>query len=247
MPAERLQKILAQVGIASRRQAEEFISEGLVTVNGKIAKLGDKATLGKDAIKFKNRLLTNPESLVYIAFHKPRGVISMLTDPEDRPNLSNYLTKIKTRVFPVGRLDFNSDGLILLTNDGDLANQIQKSDLIARTYVVKVKGEMDEEMLARLRRPYRPKDAPNERSFKAHSVEVVQKLQSKTQVKVVLIGSGNFNLKALFEARGFLVEKVSRTRIGHLRLRAMKPGQYRFLEKSQVSALLEQPELGLKD
>src|SRR5437868_1178166 len=102
MPLERLQKILAQAGIASRRKAEDLILEGAVTVNGKAVKLGDKATFGKDAIKVNGKLLTSKESLVYMVFNKPRLVISMLSDPQGRPNLADYLAKVTVRVFPIG-------------------------------------------------------------------------------------------------------------------------------------------------
>src|SRR4051794_31045073 len=112
MASERVQKILAQAGIASRRKAEELIEEGLVTINGKLAKLGDKAEMGKDAIKVKGKLLLQTESPVYLALHKPKGVISMLADPDGRATLSEFLRNVKGRVFPIGRLDFNSDGLI---------------------------------------------------------------------------------------------------------------------------------------
>jgi len=150
MASERVQKILAQAGIASRRKAEELISEGEVTINGKLAKLGDKAEWGKDAIKVKGKLLQRAETTLYLAMNKPKGVISMLTDPEGRPTLAEFLTKVKTRVFPVGRLDFNSEGLILLTNDGAFAEKVQKSDQILRTYAIKVKGHPDHEMISRL-------------------------------------------------------------------------------------------------
>src|SRR4051812_35258736 len=112
MANERVQKILAQAGIASRRKAEEMITDGLVTINGKLAKLGDKADLTADAIKVKGKLLRSnaKEAHVYYAFYKPRGVISMMADPEGRPTLAEYLGKVHARVFPVGRLDFMSEG-----------------------------------------------------------------------------------------------------------------------------------------
>src|SRR3954464_4173740 len=118
---ERIQKILAQAGVASRRKAEELIVEGVVTVNGKPAKLGDKAEWGKDAIKVRGKLLLTKESPIYLAFNKPKGVISSLSDPEGRATLSEFLRPIKERIYPIGRLDFNSEGLILLTNDGEFA------------------------------------------------------------------------------------------------------------------------------
>ena len=128
MSAERLQKILAHAGIASRRKAEELIEQGLVTVNGKVAKLGDKADLTQDHVKVEGKLIHKMEEPIYLAFYKPKGVISMMADPENRPTLADYLNKVKARVFPIGRLDYNSEGILLLTNDGDLAEKIQKSD-----------------------------------------------------------------------------------------------------------------------
>ena len=241
MAAERVQKILAQVGIASRRKAEELIVEGLVTINGKLAKLGDKAELGKDAIKVKGKLLqTKVEAPVYLAFNKPRGVISTLTDPEGRATLSEFLGKVKVRVFPVGRLDFNSEGLLLLTNDGNFTEKLQKRDDILRVYTVKVKGHLDEEMMERLKRPARL--GPG-KVFKPYSVRLSRELEKKAQVEVVVQGSGAFDLKAFFELKGFLVEKVSRTAIGHITLKGLLPGHFRYLKASQVEALFEQPEL----
>jgi pseudouridine synthase len=242
---DRVQKILAQAGIASRRKAEELIVEGVVTINGKVAKLGDKAQIGKDSIKVRGKLIHQTESHVYLAFHKPKGVISMLSDPEGRPTLATYLDKVRTRVFPVGRLDFNSEGLILLTNDGALAEKIQKNDEIPRVYSVKVKGHPDAEMIARLERGAKLGE-DRKRLVKPHSVRVKQELTNKAVIEVVVLGSGAMDIKGLFDARGFLVEKVTRTAIGHLTIRSLPVGTYRFLKKSQLEALIVQPELGMR-
>ncbi len=242
MSLERIQKILAQAGIASRRKAEDLISEGLVTVNGKVAKLGDKAETGKDAIKVKGKLLQKPKDLIYVVFNKPKGVICSLVDPDNRPSLAPYLEPLKTRVFPIGRLDFNSDGLLLLTNDGDFAEKVQKRDNIPRVYSVKVKGLPDSEMLARLERAARMGGTGvKNKLVKPYSVRLLKKLESKSIVQIVIMGGGAF-----FESRGFLVEKVSRTAVGHITLKTLLPGEYRLLKASQAFALLEQPELGLK-
>jgi 23S rRNA pseudouridine2605 synthase len=247
MSLERIQKILAQAGISSRRKAEDLIVEGLVTVNGKVAKLGDKAESGKDAIKVKGKLLQKPKGLVYLVFHKPKGVICSLTDPDSRPTLATYLTALKTRVFPIGRLDFNSDGILLLTNDGDFAEKIQKRDDIPRVYSVKVKGLPDTEMLARLERSARMGGTRvKNKLVKPYSVRLLKKLENKSVVQIVIMGGGAFDTKVFFESRGFLVEKVSRTAIGHITLKTLLPGEYRHLKTSQAYALLEQPELGLK-
>ena len=245
MSIERVQKILSQAGIASRRKAEELIADGEVTINGKIAKLGDKADINEDSIKVKGKLLRQLDPPVYIAFHKPKGVISMWEDPQGRSTLADFFKKIKTRVFPVGRLDFNSEGLLLLTNDGALAERLQKEDTILKLYTVKIKGHPDAEMMARLERGYRP-PGPGKRLVRAHSVRVVQKLTQKSMIEMGFLGAGSVDIKALFESRGFLVEKVIRSAIGHLTLKGLPAGEYRHLKYSQIEALLEQPELGLR-
>jgi 23S rRNA pseudouridine2605 synthase len=245
MSSERVQKILAQAGIASRRKSEELIQEGLVTINGKVAQLGDKAEWGTDAIKVKGKLLLQPETLTYLVFNKPKGVICMLSDPDGRPTLTDFIKKVKTRVFPIGRLDFNSEGLVLLTNDGSFAEKIQRREDIPRVYLVKVKGHPDEEMISRLKKGARL-GTGIKRLFKPHEVRLSQHLANKTVIQTVILGSGAFDLKAYFELKGFLVEKITRTSFGHLTIHGLEPGHYRQLRGSQAVALLEQPELGMK-
>jgi pseudouridine synthase len=242
MPQERVQKVLAKVGIASRRKAEELIQEGAVTINGKIAKLGDKAELGKDAIKVNGKLLQRAETPVYFAFYKPKGVISMLTDPENRPTLADYLGKVRSRVFPIGRLDFNSEGLILLTNDGDYAEKIQRHGEILKVFHVKVRGHMTEEMVKRLQRG--AKIGP--RMVRPQIVRVSDEYASKTQVEIIFKGNASVDLKAYFEMKGFLVERITRAAIGHITLRGLVPGQYKQLRQTQAEALLNQPELATR-
>ena len=149
---KRLQKILSEMGIASRRKSEELILEGRVTVNGQVATLGAKADAAKDHIKLNGKLLIRPEPKVYLMFHKPRGVVTTLNDPEGRPTVKDFLKKVKYRVFPVGRLDYDSEGLLLLTNDGDFAQSLlHPSKKTFKTYLVKAKGEPDEAKIQKLR------------------------------------------------------------------------------------------------
>lgn len=243
MALERVQKILAQAGIASRRKAEELIQEGHVTVNGKAIKLGDKAEWGKDAIKVNGKLLHQMDAPVYLAFHKPRNVISMLADPEGRQTLADFLSKVQHRVFPIGRLDFTSEGLILLTNDGAFAEKMQKDDQALRVYSIKVKGHPDAEMMSRLKRGLRV-GGHRKRAVTPHSIRLAEELASKAQIEVVIRGGGAVDIKAFFEQRGFLVERIVRTAIGHISVKGLKPGTFRFLKASQAYALLNQPELG---
>src|ERR1700691_4844623 len=142
MPEERLQKILSRAGIASRRKAEEILQEGRVAVNGAaIAELGSKADLDRDHIKVDGKLLRAPKHLISIALHKPHGVMTTVSDPEGRPTVMDLVRGIKERVYPVGRLDYASEGLLLLTNDGELANAITSASMqIPKTYLVKANG-----------------------------------------------------------------------------------------------------------
>jgi len=142
MAEERLQKILARAGIASRRKAEEYITAGRVTVNGKVVvELGTKADAGRDHIKFDGKLLQPERNHVYIALNKPKGYVSTVTDPQGRPTVMDLLKRVKERVYPVGRLDYASEGLILLTNDGDFAAHIlAPATHLGKTYLVKVNG-----------------------------------------------------------------------------------------------------------
>ena len=234
MTGVRVQKILSQCGISSRREAEKLISQGLVTINGRTAKLGDRAALGKDAIKVHGKLLREKAPQLYIAFHKPKGVIAMITtDLHNRPTLSHYLTKLKHRVFPVGRMDFNTEGLLLLTNNGEFAQELRMNSNLSRTYIVKVSGHPTPDALTRLEKVFRSKHS----KLQLESIRVCQRLTKKVKIEVCLIGQGKAEMKALFEKAGFLVERVIRTAIGPLKLKDLQPGEYRFLKKNQVDVL----------
>src|SRR6185437_4926187 len=147
MPEERLQKILSQAGVTSRRKAEELIVEGRVTVNGKaVTELGSKADLDSDHIKVDGKLLRKPKRHVYIALNKPKDVVTTVSDPEGRETVMHLLRGVRERVFPVGRLDYHSEGLLLLTNDGEFAHRITSpSSHVIKTYVVKTNGALTEE------------------------------------------------------------------------------------------------------
>ena len=162
---ERLQKILSRAGIASRRKAEEIIQEGRVTVNGQVVtELGSKADLERDHIKVDGRLIHAPKRLVYIALNKPDSVVTTVSDPQQRRTVMDLLTGVKERVYPVGRLDYHSEGLMLLTNDGEFANALTSAAThIAKTYVVKVNGTLLDRAgaaVSRRRAARRPKDSP---------------------------------------------------------------------------------------
>src|SRR6266576_5864282 len=142
MPAERLQKIIAAAGIASRRAAEKLIASGAVSVNGQIVtELGSKADLERDHIRVNGKLLHGAERHIYLLMNKPKGYVTTVHDPEGRPTVMDLLRGIRTRVYPVGRLDYASEGLLLLTNDGELSNKLMKAaSHVPKVYVVKVAG-----------------------------------------------------------------------------------------------------------
>lgn len=154
MPSARLQKIIAAAGIASRRAAEKLITGGAVSVNGQIVtELGSKADLERDHIRVNGKLLQGPERQIYLLMNKPKGYVTTVHDPEGRPTVMDLLRGIRARVYPVGRLDYASEGLLLLTNDGELAQGLMKaSSHVPKTYVVKVAGTPDEAGLEKLRR-----------------------------------------------------------------------------------------------
>src|SRR6202451_1534999 len=153
MPAERLQKIISAAGIASRRKAEELISGGLVAVNGQtVTELGSKADPEHDHIRVNGKLLHGPEPPVYLLMNKPKGYVTTLRDPEHRPTVMDLLRGVGARVYPVGRLDYASEGLLLLTNDGDFAYRLMKAaSHVPKTYMVKVAGSPQAGGLTRLR------------------------------------------------------------------------------------------------
>src|ERR1700744_5589514 len=153
MPAERLQKIIAAAGIASRRKAEELITDGQASVNGQIVtELGTKADLDSDHIKVGGKLLGSRERHVYLLLHKPKGYVTTVTDPEGRPTVLDLVRGIGARVYPVGRLDYLSEGLLLLTNDGELAQKLtHASSHVPKTYLVKVSGAPEEHDIQKLR------------------------------------------------------------------------------------------------
>jgi 23S rRNA pseudouridine2605 synthase len=233
---ERLQKILSRAGVASRREAERWIQEGRVTVNGAmVTKLGSQAEMGKDKIKVDGKLIARP-TLTYLLFHKPAGIITSLHDPEGRPHLGEWLETLgkKGRLFPVGRLDFNSSGLLLLTNDGELAQKLTHPRYgVSKVYRVKVHARPSERELERLRKGIRLEDgwtAP----ARARIVEVLKK---KVWIELELREGRKREVRRMFEALGYFVEKLERIRMGPLRLGALAPGEYRPLLPQEISAL----------
>lgn len=231
---KRLQKILSEIGVASRRRAEELIIEGRVTVNGRTAALGMKADPERDHIKLDGKLIARPEPKVYLMLNKPRGVVTSLRDPEGRPTVKDYLKGVKYRVFPVGRLDYDSEGLLLLTNDGDFAQAIlHPSQKIPKSYLVKVKGNPEEEDIKKLRSGIRLEDgitAPA-RLQKARSTE------NNTWIEITIHEGRKRQIRRMFEQTGYPVLKLKRIRINGIGLGALKSGEYRYLKPEEIAKI----------
>ncbi len=231
MPEERLQKILAQAGIASRRKAEEYIQAGRVTVNGQvITELGSKADLDRDHIKVDGTLLRKPKHNVYLALNKPREVVTTLSDPQGRKTVKHLLRGVRERVFPVGRLDYLSEGLLLLTTDGEMANKLTSpAGHVEKVYLVKANGYLtveQEEM-------FRTGIALHGKRTAPAKLKLVK--QAANPWYEVRLTEGRQNqIRLMFKHCGKLVEKLKRVQIGFLKLGELRPGEFRHLDAREV-------------
>jgi 23S rRNA pseudouridine2605 synthase len=241
MAAERLQKIIAAAGIASRRKAEELIASGAVTVNGKIVKeLGTKADLASDRIKVGNKVLQASQQNLYILVNKPKGYVSSVSDPERRKTVLELVGRVNARVYPVGRLDYNSEGLLILTNDGELANKLtHASSGVPKTYLVKVSGDPTEESIERLRRGVsipQGRDPHGDRVKTAPAKIRKFREGDNPWFEVTLIEGRNRQIRKMFEEVGHHVEKIKRVKYGPLEL-DVELGKARRLTEKEVDQL----------
>jgi 23S rRNA pseudouridine2605 synthase len=232
MAEERLQKILAHAGVASRRKAEELILAGRVSVNGEtVTELGSKADLYVDKVKVDGRVLSAPKHHLYFAFNKPKNVVSTVYDPEGRETVLSFFKGLHDRLYPVGRLDYASEGLLLLTNDGDFANKMMSpASHITKTYLVKVNGLLmhDQEEQFRQGIPmHGRKTAPA-------GLKLIRKTLNPWY-EVKLIEGRQNQIRIMFKHFGRLVEKLKRVKVGFLDLGTLKPGAYRTLTNAEVA------------
>ena len=234
MPEERLQKILSQAGIASRRQAEKIIVEGRVVVNGAtVTELGSKADIERDHIKVDGKLIHAPKHQLYIVLYKPNNTMTTVNDPEGRATVMDLLHGLKERVYPVGRLDYHSEGLLLLTNDGELANAITSAAThLPKTYVVKVNGALTVDQEQKFREGV-PIDG--RRTLPA-GLRMVR-TGDNPWYEVKLFEGRNHQIRMMFKHFGRLVEKLRRVRIGPIELGPLKPGEFRHLSSEEVQKL----------
>lgn len=238
MPLQRLQKIIAAAGITSRRKAEEFITGGLVSVNGQVvSELGSKADPEHDHIRVNGKLLHGAERHVYLLMNKPKGYVTTVRDPEGRPTVMDLLRGMRERVYPVGRLDYASEGLLLLTNDGEFAQHMMKAaSHVPKTYMVKVAGTPTSEGLERLRQGLMIPTISGRRVRTSPAKVRVIRDSANPWYEITLIEGRNRQIRHMFEEIGHHVEKIKRVRYGPLQL-DVHPGEFRKLSANEVSSL----------
>lgn len=234
--AVRLQKFLADAGVASRRQAEKLILDGKVAVNGKVVRvLGTKVAPGKDAVSVSGKPVKSVEPKVYFMLNKPAGYMTAAADHKGRPTVMELVKHIPWRIFPVGRLDFNSEGLLIFTNDGELAQQISHPrHRVLRTYEVKVRGAVDDARLAKLRKGIRIQGA----EARPESVRVIKPLGSGAWLEFILAEGKNREIRRMCAHAGLEVSKLRRVAIGRLKLRGLNPGELDMISKEDLARLV---------
>ncbi len=233
----RLQKYIADCGVTSRRKAEHLITQGRVTVNGDVVmELGTKVDPENDIVLVDGHLADlNAVEPIYLMLHKPRGFVTTLSDPEGRETVMNLVKEISERIYPVGRLDYLSEGLLLMTNDGELANMIMHPKFnVTKVYEVKVFGSVTETIINKLKA-----GAYLEEGFvKPTSVRVIKQLPTKTWIEFRLNEGRNREIRRLCEAVGLTVDKLKRLAIGGLSIEGVAPGNFRLMSKHQMLSMI---------
>jgi 23S rRNA pseudouridine2605 synthase len=233
MPSERLQKVMAAAGVASRRASEELISEGRVTVNGEVATLGRKVDPTADVVLVDGERINIDPDRVYVLLNKPRGVVTTASDPEGRPSVVD-LVNLPQRLFPVGRLDMDTEGLLLLTNDGELAHALTHPSFeVERVYVALVPAPVRKKVLAELRDGVELEDG----LAKPRRIRVLEEAHSKALLEVVMTEGRKREVRRMLGAAGLTVERLARVAYGGVELGDLRQGKWRFLGQSEIARL----------
>jgi 23S rRNA pseudouridine2605 synthase len=234
MAEERVQRALARAGFGSRRACEQLIADGRVTVDGVVATLGDKVDVAVSSVRVDGLEVNLDPDVRYYALHKPPGVVTTMRDPQGRPDIRAFLPIDGPRVFPVGRLDRDSEGLLLLTNDGDLANRLMHpSHGVEKEYLAEVEGEPSARQIAKVRSGVELDDGP----ARAVRARVVAASRGRGAVRLVMTEGRKREVRRLLAAVGLPVTRLVRLRVGPVTLDGMSPGDVRPLERAEIQAL----------
>ncbi len=242
----RLNKLLAERGLASRRGADKMIEEGLVVVNGKkVYELGVKVNPNKDRIVVDGKPLKSKGENLYIMFHKPKNVITSMTDPLERVTVADYMADVPTRVFPIGRLDWDSEGLLLLTNDGEFAQKVMHpKQEVTKTYHVKLEGQPEEykikKLLSGVSIPGGRVKAKHVEKLKPIKTEAGKKSKKNDWYKIIITEGKNHQVREMFKKIGFDVIKLQRVAIGKLRLGQLERGEFVYLNEAAAERVFMQ-------
>lgn len=232
----RLQKYLAECGVASRRKSEELIAAGKVKVNGVTAIIGDKVNPKHDKITVSGKKVVSVKKNVYIMLNKPRGFITTMNDEHDRKCVAELVKNINTRVYPVGRLDRESEGLLIMTNDGEFTNALtHPSKHVSKTYRVTIRPTITKEQATEFRNGIEI----DGRMTAPADLRVLETQENRTVVEVTIYEGRNRQIRKMFEALGIEVARLKRTKVGNLKLGMLKQGAYRHLTEDEVSSLYE--------
>ncbi len=229
----RINKYLAECGVASRRRSDDLVKDGCVTVNGKVATVGSEAD-ERDAVAVNGVLIKKPQKKVVYLLNKPKGYVTTVKDDKDRPTVMKLLPETDYRLFPVGRLDYDTEGMLLLTNDGELAFRLtHPKNEIPKTYLVKVEGRLSDEMLAKLRQGVEIDGVKTQKA----NVKLVESDKDHTKLHVTITEGKNRQIRKMFEAVGKDVVFLKRIKIGDLTLRGMDRGTCRKLSEEEAEYL----------
>ena len=235
MAEVRLQKFLAESGVASRRKSEELIDQGKVKVNGRVAMIGDKIDPKKDTVTVSGKKIVKTKTFTYIVLHKPRGFITTMSDEKDRKCVAELIKDVDGRVYPVGRLDKDSEGMLLFTNDGAFANAMtHPTKHVPKTYRVTVRPSISEEQITALTQGVIIED----RKTAPAEVRVVTKEEGRVVLEIILYEGRNRQIRKMCEEVGLEVARLKRTQIGSIKLGMLKQGSWRHLTEDEVRKLM---------